>query len=64
MPPTALKPQYANHDQVLSPLFGQAYQSAKRANSNEQFIQSKEATNVAVAWGTTVSTALRNFILS
>lgn len=56
MPLPALKSQDANLHQVLSPLFGQAYQSAKRANSSEQFIQSKEATNVAVAWGTTVST--------
>ncbi|KAH8785809.1 hypothetical protein F5883DRAFT_92329 [Diaporthe sp. PMI_573] len=47
---------------VLTPLFGQAYQSAKRANSNEQFIQSKEATNVAVAWGTTaVGSALQSY---
>ncbi|KAG8168694.1 hypothetical protein KVR01_001443 [Diaporthe batatas] len=47
---------------VLSPLFGQAYQSAKRANSSEQFIQSKEATNVAVAWGTTaVGSALQSY---
>ncbi|KAJ0109134.1 hypothetical protein N8I77_001821 [Diaporthe amygdali] len=47
---------------VLSPLFGQAYQSAKRANSSEQFIQSKEATSVAVAWGTTaVGSALQSY---
>lgn len=48
---------------MLVPLFGQAYQSAKRANTSEQFIQSKEATNVAVAWGTTVSTILGSFDL-
>ncbi|KKY31618.1 hypothetical protein UCDDA912_g08438 [Diaporthe ampelina] len=47
---------------VLTPLFGQAYQSAKRANSSEQFVQSKEATNVAVAWGTTaVGSALQSY---
>lgn len=47
---------------VLGPLFGKAYQSAKRANSSEQFIQSKEATNVAVAWGTTaVGSALQSY---
>ncbi|KAI3391759.1 hypothetical protein diail_6831 [Diaporthe ilicicola] len=47
---------------VLSPLFGQAYQSAKRANSSEQFVQSKEATSVAVAWGTTaVGSALQSY---
>ena len=55
-PPSRQATRDANHHQVLTPVFGQAYQSAKRANSSEQFIQSKEATNVAVAWGTTVST--------
>ncbi|KAF4119973.1 Protein of unknown function (DUF1761) [Geosmithia morbida] len=38
---------------VLGPLFGQTYQRAKKADTSEEFLKSKEATSAAVAWGTT-----------
>ena len=47
---------------VLTPLFGQTYNRAKAANSNEEFIRSKEASSAAVAWGTSlVGSALQAY---
>ena len=47
---------------MLSPLFGQTYQRAKLANTKEEFIQSKEASSAAVAWGTSlVGSALQSY---
>jgi len=47
---------------VLSPLFGQTYQRAKAASTKEEFLQSKEASSAAVAYGTTlVGSALQSY---
>jgi CTD nuclear envelope phosphatase 1 len=47
---------------IMSPLFGQAYQRAKTANTNEEFMRSREAASVAVAWGTSfVGSALQSY---
>jgi len=47
---------------VLSPLFGATYQRAKAANTKEEFVRSSEASNAAVAWGTTlVGSALQAY---
>ncbi|KAI1824286.1 NLI interacting factor-like phosphatase-domain-containing protein [Xylaria intraflava] len=47
---------------VLSPLFGQTYQRAKMADTKEEFLQSREATGAAVAWGTSlVGSALQAY---
>ncbi|KAI1104706.1 DUF1761-domain-containing protein [Jackrogersella minutella] len=47
---------------VLTPLFGQTYQRAKQANTKEEFLQSKEASGAAVAWGTSlVGSALQAY---
>jgi len=47
---------------VLTPLFGQTYQRAKAANTKEEFLQSKEASSAAVAWGTSLTgSALQSY---
>ncbi|ORY63008.1 uncharacterized protein BCR38DRAFT_219219 [Pseudomassariella vexata] len=47
---------------VLTPLLGQTYKRAKAANTKEEFIQSKEASSAAVAWGTSlVGSALQAY---
>jgi hypothetical protein len=47
---------------VLTPLLGQTYQRAKAANTKEEFLQSKEASSAAVAWGTSlVGSALQSY---
>ncbi|KAI2605770.1 DUF1761-domain-containing protein [Hypoxylon fragiforme] len=47
---------------VLGPVFGQTYQRAKQSNTKEEFIQSKEASSAAVAWGTSlVGSALQSY---
>jgi hypothetical protein len=47
---------------VLGPLFGATYNRAKLANTKEEFIKSKEATNAVAAWGTTfVGSALQSY---
>lgn len=43
-------------------MFGQTYQRAKAANSKEEFARSKEATSVAITYGTTlVGSALQSY---
>jgi hypothetical protein len=37
---------------VLTPLFGQTYRRAKAANTKQEFLESREATSAAVAYGT------------
>jgi len=47
---------------VLSPIFGQTYQRAKASNTKEEFINSKEASGAAAAWGTSfVGAALQSY---
>ncbi|KLU83831.1 hypothetical protein MAPG_02881 [Magnaporthiopsis poae ATCC 64411] len=47
---------------VLTPLFGATYNRAKAANTKEEFLRSKEASSVAVAWGTSfVGSALQSY---
>ncbi|KAI1395227.1 DUF1761-domain-containing protein [Hypoxylon fuscum] len=47
---------------VLTPLLGQTYQRAKQANTKEEFMNSKEASSAAVAWGTSlVGSALQSY---
>ena len=47
---------------VLGPLFGQTYRRAKAASTKQEFLDSKEATSAAVAYGTSfVGAAMQSY---
>ena len=47
---------------VLTPIFGETYREAQRANSKEEFFKSKEAASAATAWGSSlVGSAIQTY---
>lgn len=47
---------------VLTPIFGETYREAQRANSKEEFFKSKEAASAASAWGSSlVGSAIQTY---
>lgn len=47
---------------ILGPVFGETYQRAQAANSNEEFFKSKEAASAAAAWGSSlVGSAIQSY---
>jgi len=53
------------HTAVLAPLFGDRYERAKKANSTQNFLHSKEAKQGAVVFGTTlVGSGLQTYAMA
>ncbi|KOS23140.1 UPF0591 membrane protein [Escovopsis weberi] len=47
---------------VLSPVFGQTYHRAKASDTKEEFLRSREATGLAVAWSSSLAgSALQSY---
>ena len=40
---------------IMTPLFGETYNRAQRANSSEEFFKSREAASAAAAWGSSLA---------